>query len=119
MSMRVFLNEHMTVQRLNRRRFLFFSAIFVLTSLATWFMADLLWRDGMAAVEWVVLGLFAILFAHIAVGFSTALLGLYVLNRNGDPYRITRSIEGETLATLPLASTAVVMPARWQAITSV
>ena len=96
--------------RVGRRRITFFTLAFLLTSLATWFMADLLWRDGMTAVEWVVLGLFFILFAHIAVGFSTALLGLYVLNRHGDPYRITRSIEGESPASLPLASTALVMP---------
>lgn len=105
-----FTVEQVDRGRVMRRRITFFTLAFVLTSLATWFMADLLWRDGMAAVEWVVLGLFAILFAHIAVGFSTALLGLYVINRNGDPYRITRSIDGEPLAGLPLASTAIVMP---------
>jgi len=96
--------------RVTRRRITFFTLVFLFTSLATWFMADLLWRDGMAAIEWVVLGLFVILFAHIAAGFSTALLGFYVFNRQGDPYRITRSIEGETLSTMPLATTAVVMP---------
>ena len=105
-----FTVEQVDRSRVGRRRITFFTLVFLLTSLATWFMADLLWRDGMSAVEWVVLVLFVILFAHIAVGFSTALLGLYVLNRHGDPYRITRSIEGEPLAALPLASTAVVMP---------
>ena len=105
-----FAVEQMDRSRVVRRRITFFTLVFLFTSLATWFMADLLWRDGMTKVEWVVLGLFVILFAHIAVGFSTALLGLYVINRNGDPYRITRSIEGESLASLPLASTAIVMP---------
>jgi membrane glycosyltransferase len=105
-----FTVEQVDRSRVGRRRITFYTLVFLLTSLATWFMADLLWRDGMTAVEWVVLALFVILFAHIAVGFSTALLGLYVLNRNGDPYRITRSIEGEPLADLPLASTAIVMP---------
>jgi membrane glycosyltransferase len=106
----MFTVEQVDRGRVMRRRITFFTLAFVLTSLATWFMADLLWRDGLAAVEWVVLGLFVVLFAHIAVGFSTALLGLYVLNRDGDPYRITRSIEGVPLAELPLASTAIVMP---------
>ncbi|MDI1337888.1 MAG: glucans biosynthesis glucosyltransferase MdoH [Lacunisphaera sp.] len=105
-----FTVEQVDRHRVARRRITFFTLVFLFTSLATWFMADLLWRDGMTAVEWVVLGLFVILFAHIAVGFSTALLGLYVLNRNGDPYRITRSIAGQKLADLPLASTAIVMP---------
>jgi hypothetical protein len=30
--------------RLARRRFLFFTAIFALTSVAVWFLTDLLWR---------------------------------------------------------------------------
>ncbi|MEI6106614.1 MAG: glucans biosynthesis glucosyltransferase MdoH [Opitutae bacterium] len=105
-----FTVEQVDRSRVGRRRITFFTLVFLLTILASWFMADLLWRDGMSAVEWLVLGLFTILFAHIAVGFSTALLGFYVLNRNGDPYRITRSIEGEPLGSLPLASTAIVMP---------
>ena len=41
----------MNPRRLNRRRFFFFSAIFALTSLATWYMADLLWRDGITALD--------------------------------------------------------------------
>ncbi len=98
----------MTKQRLNRRRFLFFSAIFGLTSLATWFMADLLWREGISGLEIVLLGLFVVLFAHIAAGFCTALVGFYVLNRGGDSSRIGRSVApGDELQ---LASTAVVMP---------
>ena len=105
-----FTVEQRNRARVSRRRIFFFTLVFLVTSLATWFMADLLWRDGMQAVEWVVLALFVILFAHIAVGFTTALLGFYVVNRHGDPYRITRSIEGEELAALPLASTAIVMP---------
>jgi membrane glycosyltransferase len=90
--MRVFLNDAMNASRLNRRRFLFFSAIFGLTSLATWFMADLLWRDGISGLEIVLLGLFVVLFAHISAGFCTALVGFYVLNRGGDSCRITGTI---------------------------
>jgi membrane glycosyltransferase len=95
--------------RLARRRRTFASGVFVLTSLATWFMADLLWHDGgMLVVEWVLLGLFVILFSQIAVGFVTALLGFYVINRGGDSRQITRTIKpGEDV---PLASTAVIMP---------
>lgn len=106
--MRVFKHDQMTQRRLNRRRFLFFSAIFGLTSLATWFMADLLWREGISGLEIVLLGLFAVLFAHIAAGFCTALVGFYVLNRGGDHCRIS-----ETLAPSddsPLGATAIVMP---------
>ncbi len=96
--------------RLARRRRTFFSAVFMLTSLATWFMADLLWQDGgISALEWVLLILFVLLFTHIAIGFVTALLGFYVINRGGDSRQITSTIKpGEDV---PLASTAVIMPA--------
>lgn len=105
---RLFLTEHMDAHRLARRRTLFFSAIFVLTSLATWFMADLLWEGGLSGLEIALLVLFVILFAHIAAGFCTALVGFYVLNRGGDSSRITTTVEpGEDA---PLATTAIVMP---------
>jgi membrane glycosyltransferase len=106
--MRIFLNEQMDARRLNRRRFLFFSTIFGLTSLATWFMADLLWRDGITGIELMLLGLFVILFAHIAAGFCTALVGFYVINRGGDSSRITSTVDMDQDPAL--ASTAIIMP---------
>jgi membrane glycosyltransferase len=106
--MRVFVSDKMDPSRLNRRRFLFFSGIFFLTSLATWFMADLLWRNGLTGLEMVLLVLFVILFAHIAAGFCTALVGFYVINRGGDNCRIMHTIAADE--NPPLASTAIVMP---------
>jgi len=94
--------------RLNRRRFLFFSGILLLTGLATWLMADLLWRDGLTGIELTLLVLFVILFAHIAAGFCTAVVGFYVIHRGGDNCRITRTLPAGELP--PLASTAIVMP---------
>src|SRR5688572_11392375 len=106
--MRLFLTEKMDQRRLNRRRFLFFSTIFAFTSVATWFMADLLWRGGLTGVEIALLALFVILFAHVAAGFCTALVGFYVINRGGDSSRITNTLQmGEDA---PMASTAIVMP---------
>ena len=107
--MRLYLTEHMDKRRLGRRRFFFFSVIFGLTSLATWFMADLLWREGISVLEGLILGLFVILFAHIAAGFCTALVGFYVINRGGDSSQITATLPdgGEPM----LAKTAIVMPA--------
>ncbi len=107
--MRLYLTEHMDKRRLGHRRFFFFSAIFGLTSLATWFMADLLWREGISVLEGLILTLFVILFAHIAAGFCTALVGFYVINRGGDSSRITATLPegGEPM----LAKTAIVMPA--------
>jgi membrane glycosyltransferase len=108
--MTTFATEHMDAARLNRRRFVFFSSVFVLTSLATWFVADLYWRDaeGLSGLEIVLLALFIPLFAQISVGFCTAFAGFYVINRGGDSSRISASApEG---GPYRLASTAIVMP---------
>src|ERR1017187_5733228 len=108
--MRIFITNPMDPARLNRRRFVFFSAIIVLTSLATWFVADLYWRDadGLTGLEIILLVLFVPLFAHISVGFCTAFVGFYVINRGGDSSRISDSapVGGKPR----LASTAIVMP---------
>ena len=82
----------MTAARLNRRRFSFFSSIFGFTSLATWFMADLLWRGGLTGLELALLILFVILFSQVAIGFCTAMTGFYVINRGGDSRRITMTV---------------------------
>src|SRR5678816_1101070 len=106
--MRLYLTERMGARRLGRRRFFFFSTVFAFTSVASWFMADLLWRGGLTGIEIALLILFVILFAHIAAGFCTALVGFYVINRGGDSSRITHTIAPGEIA--PLASTAIVMP---------
>ncbi len=108
--MRIFITEHMDAARLNRRRFVFFSSVFGLTSLATWFVADLYWRnvEGLSGLEIVLLVLFVPLFAQISVGFCTAFAGFYVINRGGDSSRISASSPPGSPARL--ASTAVVMP---------
>jgi len=108
--MKTLVTEHMDAARLNRRRFVFFSAVFVLTSLATWFVADLYWRgtSGLSGLEIALILLFIPLFAHIAVGFCTALTGFYVINRGGDGSRISKSAPPG--GPYRLASTAIVMP---------
>ncbi len=108
--MRIFITEHMNASRLNRRRFIFFSSVFGLTSLATWFVADLYWHDleGLSGLEIVLLALFVPLFAQISVGFCTAFAGFYVINRGGDSSRISAS--SPPGAPPRLASTAIVMP---------
>jgi membrane glycosyltransferase len=105
------IHQFILPERLRRRRALFYTSVFLLTSLATWFMADILWRDdlGFSGIEWVLLVLFVILIAQVAVGFVTAMLGFYVINRGGDRQRITRTVDWGT-EDVPLASTAIVMP---------
>ena len=93
-----FTVEQVDRSRVSRRRATFFTLVFLLTTLASWFMADLLWRGPSNYADLPVLVLFAILFENIATGFCTAVLGLYVINR-GDSARITRSIEGTLVRT--------------------
>ena len=104
----LFDTSKMDPRRLNRRRFLFFSGIFVLTSLALWVMADLLWADGITVIEGAILALFGILFAHISIGFCTAMTGFYVINRGGDSCRIINSVDWTKEPKL--ASTAIILP---------
>jgi membrane glycosyltransferase len=107
--MRIISSDFIAPNRLKRRRRLFFTSVFVLTSLATWFMADLLWNDnGIRGVEWPLLMLFVVLFSQIAIGFVTALLGYYVINRGGDSRLITHTVKPDE--DVPLASTAIIMP---------
>ena len=106
--MRLYLQDRMGKDRLDRRRLLFFTAIFAFTAVATWFMADLLWRDGLTGIELMLLGLFVVLFAHVAAGFCTAMVGFYVINRGGDSARIVKTLGADEEA--PLGPTAIVMP---------
>jgi len=93
---------------LRRRRFFFISAVLALTLLGTALMADLLWRNGLTAIELAILVLFPILFGHIAAGFCTAMAGLWITCRGGDKSRITATLPPG--ADYPLAPTAIVIP---------
>jgi membrane glycosyltransferase len=108
--MKTFSTDRLEPQRIARRRITFFSSIFVLTSLATWFMADLLWRGGLDGIEIALLILFVILFAHIATGFCMAMIGFFVVNRGGDSCRIVNTVDWNAVKDPPLAGTAVIMP---------
>ena len=108
--MKTFSTDRLNPPRIARRRMVFFSSIFVLTSFATWFMADLLWRGGLDGIEIALLVLFVVLFAHIATGFCTALIGFFVVNRGGDSCRIAGTADWAAGCEQPLAGTAVILP---------
>jgi membrane glycosyltransferase len=108
--MKTFATDRLDLRRIARRRITFFSGIFVLTSFATWFMADLLWRGGLDGIEIALLVLFVILFAHIATGFCLALIGFFIMNRGGDSCRLIRTVDWGAAREQPLAGTAVIMP---------
>ncbi|MCC7300697.1 MAG: glucans biosynthesis glucosyltransferase MdoH [Verrucomicrobia bacterium] len=92
-----------------RRRIVFFSLVFLLITLATWVMADILWRGGMNSCEVAILILFAILFTPVSLGIVQALTGFIILWRRRDPARLLSLLE--TTPALPdLPVTAVVLP---------
>ncbi|MBM4152925.1 MAG: glucans biosynthesis glucosyltransferase MdoH, partial [Kiritimatiellaceae bacterium] len=93
-----------------RRRITFFSMVFLLSTLATWVMADILWRGGgINSCEMAILALFAILLTPVSMGVVQAFTGFIILWRRRDPARLLSQLE--TATTLPeLPVTAVVLP---------
>lgn len=110
--MTLFNTERVDGRRLARRRTVFFSCVFLLTTLCSWFFADILWVPGVPlTVSGVVLaGLFVILTGLVVLGFCQAMIGFLVLTRGGDSCSITNTLDAEAAASGPLGPTAVVMP---------
>jgi membrane glycosyltransferase len=101
--------EMAQMPRLRRgwRVFIFYSSAVLLTGLAAWLFADLIWRTGWSLSGAVLLGLFTVLFLLIAVGCMNGVFG-FVLRLTGDR-RITRlkDYRGQSIQG---ASTALVFP---------
>jgi membrane glycosyltransferase len=74
--------------------------------LGLWLMIDIVGARGWTPLEVLEVGLFGILFANLAFGFTQAFLGFLVLAEGHEPLKITNTLDEST----PLASTAVVMP---------
>ena len=74
--------------------------------LGLWLMIDIVGARGWTPLEVTEVGLFGILFANLAFGFTQAFLGFLVLAEGREPLKITNTLDEKT----PLASTAVVMP---------
>src|SRR4029077_11258633 len=74
--------------------------------LGLWLMIDIVGSGGVQPLEVLEVGLFVILFANLAFGFTQAFLGFLVLAEGHEPLKITNTLD----ETTPLASTAVVMP---------
>ncbi|MFA6172793.1 MAG: glucans biosynthesis glucosyltransferase MdoH [Kiritimatiellales bacterium] len=92
-----------------RRRILFFSLVLLLTTLAAWVMADILWRGGMNSCEIAILILFTVLFLPVSFGVVQALTGFVILLRRRDPARLLSLLE-HTPPSAELPVTAVVLP---------
>lgn len=78
------------VRASRRRRIALTLLIISLTALASWRMATVLPHQGSTILEMVLVGVFAILFAWISLGFWTALAGIGVLLRGTDRFTITK-----------------------------
>jgi membrane glycosyltransferase len=60
--------------------------------------------------DYIVIGLFPILFGQIAIGFMLALFGLFDRLRGGDPLHVMRGPWRQKEESAPLAATAIVIP---------
>ncbi|MFC4261046.1 glucans biosynthesis glucosyltransferase MdoH [Marinobacter lacisalsi] len=92
------------------RRFLLAVVVLGQTLFATWYMLQVLPYHGGTWVEIGLAGLFSVLYAWIAVGFWTAVYGFLIRLSGGDRWSLAHRHDENTLASTPLARTAVVMP---------
>ncbi len=92
------------------RRTLFMGASLFLTAtglvllLRSYYDQQFFWPD------YIVLGLFPLLFGQIAVGFMLAIFGFFDWLRGGDPFHLMRRAWREKEDSVPLAATAIVIP---------
>jgi len=105
-----------TVQAINparhsaRRQMLFFTVVVFLTSVATWLMADILWRGGLSGMETVTLALFVPLFGMVAFGFTQAVFGFVTLLLRRDTYEISVTLPPGEPSPAQLPATALLVP---------
>ena len=93
----------------NIRRITLLVLMALQTSMATYFMSDVLPYHGTKPLEMVVLFLFGLLFLWVSAGFWTAMTGFLLLMRGDDKYLISHEKAGHT-EIAPEARTAIVMP---------
>ncbi len=93
-----------------RRQVFFFTAVIVLTGLATWVLLDILWRGGLSGIEIALVVLFVPLFGMVALGFIQAVCGFFILLRRQDPYSISRTLPADPPPTAELPATSIVIP---------
>jgi len=92
------------------RRALLIALVFGQTVIACYYLLWVLPYHGGTWLELAILGLFAVLYAWIAVGFWVATFGFVFRLRGGDRYSLLRRHRGRDLESVPLARTAIVMP---------
>jgi membrane glycosyltransferase len=98
------------LRRSGRRQAFFFTTVVVMTGLATWVMADILWRGGMTGIEKAILVLFVPLFGMVTLGFIQALCGFLILLRARDPFSLYRTVPDELPKAEDMPATAIAVP---------
>ncbi|SFM70673.1 membrane glycosyltransferase [Marinobacter pelagius] len=92
------------------RRALLIVFVFGQTLVACYYLLWVLPYHGGTWLELAILGLFAVLYAWIAVGFWVAAFGFLFRLMGGDRYSLLRRHRDRDLQSVPLARTAIVMP---------
>ncbi|CAN5517468.1 glucans biosynthesis glucosyltransferase MdoH [soil metagenome] len=105
--------ELTTPQPVLARRICLLALVVVGSLLGTQYMIDTLPNHGNTLLEELILVLFGILFAWISAGFWTAMMGAWVMIRDGDARAVTRVLKDPAVANAPIdpsVRTGVIMP---------
>jgi membrane glycosyltransferase len=92
------------------RRLLLLALIIASSVIASGHMADILPHQGSTRLEFVIVIVFATLFAWISIGFWEAMAGLFTLARRVDRFSITLGAEGDQSLEGTGARTAILIP---------
>ena len=92
------------------RRLLLLALIIATSVIASSHMADILPGRGTTRLEFVIVIVFATLFAWISIGFWEAMAGLFTLARRVDRFSITMGVEGDQSLEGTGARTAILIP---------
>ncbi|RBP47584.1 membrane glycosyltransferase [Roseimicrobium gellanilyticum] len=102
------------------RRATFFSFVFVGTVVGIWLMYQMLNSGGMAWYEWGLLVVFIPLYYQLNIGFWTALIGIWMMNRpKPDPLDLFRTITNDDMEAPLGATTAIIVPVYNEDVTRV
>lgn len=109
-----------SVETSRLRRATFFSFVFVGTVVGIWLMYQMLNSAGMAWYEWGLLVVFIPLYYQLNIGFWTALIGIWMMNRpKPDPLDLFRTITNDDIESPLGASTAIIVPVYNEDVTRV
>jgi len=102
------------------RQATFFSFVFLGTVIGVWLMFVMLQVDGFAWYEIGLITVFIPLYYQLNVGFWTALIGIWIMNRpKPDPLDLFRTITQDDLDAPLNATTAIIIPVYNEDVTRV